>query len=335
MASKRKNPAAGEPEPAGEAGPPDAVAPAPAPSAAPADAPVPGETAPSASQSAVSSAEAQDASRELEQALAATFPDLVIVDGDLELSDDLTVDLACVDSGGRALFVRTLTGEGDAPVLLAIDLVRGIRENHEVLVRHLDHPALRADLPPLAVLIADRFSDTVLARLACIEEGAVWCLERRSIRSRAGTSTHLVPVLPLEPPGADSQEEPTEFCRHLAPEHRDLGLTLVGRLQRIDEELEYLPVDRGVRWTLGGQQVCGLLARDGRLQGSIAPRSTVIGIDSSELLERFVEDALGRTVDLLGAATGEVGDSDPMREAAFDPDQPILTAEEIQAFHDL
>ena len=72
----------------------------------------------------------------LETALRASVPDIVIADGELELAGGSTIDLACVDESGRGLFVRTVDGKSDATVLEALDLVRGIRENQDVLFRH-------------------------------------------------------------------------------------------------------------------------------------------------------------------------------------------------------
>jgi len=274
------------------------------------------------------------AAGDLETALASTFPDVVVCDRELELPGGPVVDLACVDSAGRVLLVAELEGAGDACVLRALDLLASVRENRVVLYRHLAHPGLRVDLPPLTVLVAERFDDEVLARLACAEAGTLRCLERRTVRSRAGASVHLVDVAhgaaAVEAPGA----VPGEFCRHLAPEQRELGLTLVGRLSRIDEELEHTGLERGGRWSLAGDAVCSVFAHDGRLEGFVAPRTVPEGIESVERMERFVERALERTVELLGA-TGPAGPSDPRREAALDPLQPILTPEEIQAFRDL
>lgn len=312
MVSKRRVPPSGKPEPEPE----------------PEDRQSPSSDAPEA-------ALPEQGTELLEQALEASFPDLVIVDGELELTEGVTVDVVGLDSSGHALFVCVVDGAGDATVLRALDLVRGLREHQDALYRHLDHPTLRVELPPLAVLVADAFESEVLARLACLGPGALWCLERRTIRSRASASTHLVPVLPQDGAVVHNPGDPTEFCRHLAPEHRDLGLTLVARLTRIDDHLEYAGVDRGVRWSLAGEAVCRVCARDGRLEGSVAPHTALMSIDSSERLEGFVEEALGRALELLDSEDAGDGEGDPVRVSALDPSQPILTAEEIEAFREM
>lgn len=320
MTSKRKASSGSEPET-----PDDSAAPVePSPEAQP----VPESRTPAGVQS-------PPEPTALEVALRASVPDLVVADADLELGGGAVIDLACIDGAGRGVFVRAVDGDSDATVLEALDLVRGIRENQDVLYRHLGLPGLNDAMPPLAVLVADRFSDEVLARLTCIEAGALWCLERRSIRSRAATSQYLVPVLAEAAPEAKQPADPTEFCQHLAPEHRDLGLDLVGRLARIDDELEHVDVDRGVSWKLAGEPVCSVFARDGRLEGTVAPRTTPDGIDSLDRIETFVEEALSRAVELLGPPLGDDSGEAMMRSAALDPNQPILTPEEIQAFHDL
>ena len=55
----------------------------------------------------------------------------------------------------------------------------------------------------------------------------------------------------------------------------------------MDDELEHAGLDHGVTWSLAGEEVCSVFARDGRLEGLVAPSTVPDDIGSDDRIESF------------------------------------------------
>ena len=276
---------------------------------------------------------------DLQSGLGASILGLEFVDRDLELEGELRVDYVGLDTRGRLLLVLLANEDDDATLLMALDVLVYARENLGLLARHLGKGRLRSDLGALVVLVAERFSTRLIARLEPLLD-CVRLFEMRELRSKAGSASYLVPV------GAASATEldraplgPVDFVTTLPEEVRELGYLAVRRVSRIDSELQCQTRSDGLVWRFHGSEICSLARGSGGLEGTVATHGPRVPIRTLRDVEVFVEEALAYTVEREADERGEGGELDGEEEFDVGPGPglateggPILTEEEIQAF---
>jgi len=271
-------------------------------------------------------------------ALREALPGLELVDRDLEVGAERRADLVGVDGDGRAVAVLLVDGGDEQAPLVALDAFAWLARHRALLAAHLESARLDPGLEPLVVLVAERFEDRQLERLAGLSRAAVRCLELRTVTSQRGERTYLVPApFPFGEGDALDPEGTHALLRALSPEAAALAEGLLRRLDRVDDELERAADGHGVVWSLADQRLCGLRAARGMLHGSVGRRAGA-PIHSSADAEDFVERVMRYFARWLGvpAEGGAVADEDDAEPApdAFDPAAPMLTAEEIAAFQE-
>jgi hypothetical protein len=281
----------------------------------------------------------------LARSISQVFPGAVVVDRGLELGDGKgAIELTLVDGEGRLLCASRARGASAEVALLALDALAFARENLPLLARHYRGAGLDPELPPLVVLLAERFEPSVLARLAGLDPAGVCCLELRRLSSRERSESYLVPVALAAGAGAThrrAEERAADFLEYLVPDLRPIGERLLERLARLDEDLVPQGTGRQMRFSLDGEPLCALLAQDDALEGRVAPHGAAFRIATRAEADSFLEAVVERTLELFEPAErkGPTLASAAHREgeggADFDPLLPsggILTPEELEAF---
>ena len=268
-------------------------------------------------------------------ALREAVPGLEIVDRDLDVGEGRRADLVGIDGDGRAVAVLYTDGHDPDAVLVALDAFAWLARHRGLLADHLESARLDPGLEPLVVLVAERYDERLLERLAGLSRSAVRCLELRVVTSRRGERTYLVPArLPFGGGDVEDPDGRRALLRALAPESAALAEALMRRLDRVDDELERVPDGQGVVWALAHERLCGLHASRGALIGSIGRRPAA-PIRSAADAEDFLERVMGAYARHLGAPEAAGGDRTGEGEGEpFDPTAPILTPEEIAAVQD-
>lgn len=280
---------------------------------------------------------------EIEAQLRALLPGLRVLDRDLELDGAPVADLVC-EAEGRLVLVLMVDGEGDGPVLAALDALAAARRDGELLAAHLGLPESfrRA---PLVLLVAERFGERLRERLRAIPSEALWSLERRAVRTARRGDQALVRVHNVEGCGSPASgggspspdpQAVQRFLAQLGPPGARLGRELAQRIGRIDPELE-LETRRGegreeLWWRFRGRSLCGVAVNEGRLEGRLPDSSVPHAIQSPQALEAFLEWVLSCHLELLDA----LAPRDGMGEIVLVPPrrEPLLTPEEIEAFRE-
>lgn len=238
---------------------------------------------------------------QLEAGLREALPGIVIVDRDLALGARVDADLVALDGDGRLVLVLLLAGWEPLPgtdrvVLATLDALAWARAQRELVARHLGDDRLRSELDPRVVLVAESFAPEVLERLACLGPGAVRLLEVRALRSAGSCSTFLCPVGEV---AAGASDDPADFLDGLDEDPRALANLLVSRLERVDEEVECAPDDRGLRFSFHGTPLCHLSAVGGHLRGHLPGGEAPMPFRKEGDLDGFVDAALARYVELV------------------------------------
>ncbi|HVS19001.1 MAG TPA: hypothetical protein VMT18_10410 [Planctomycetota bacterium] len=277
----------------------------------------------------------------LASALRDCLPELEWIDRDLELEDGRRVDVVGVDGGGRATALVLVGDDEEAALLVALDAHAWFARHRSLLDGHFGHPRLDPSRTPRVLLIAEVYSDRMLARLAGLDPAVVQAFELRHVTSQRNARAYLVPARPA--PLADAPDDPTgarALLRGLGPEPADLAERMLRRLERADDELDLAADGAGVRCTLDGEALCGLQARRGTLLGWVGegdPEPLQNAEDGEVWIERVLRE-LRRLLPAGAQPTGGEGSPGSGAEAVsvdpFDPAAPLLTPEEISAFQD-
>jgi hypothetical protein len=265
------------------------------------------------------------------EALRAAVPGLELCDRDLDLGEGLRADLIGVDGDGRATAVLHVDGKDASAALRALDALAWLARHREQLALHLDSERLDPALDPLVVLLAERFEERTLERLAGLEREAVRCFEMSTVASRRGERTFLTPA--RFPFGSAAPADPTGIrglLRALSPESSALAAGLLRRLERLDDDIERAPEGQGQAWSLDGKRLCALHADQGALQGSVGRRAGA-ALRSEREVDQFLEEVVGYFGRLLSSP--ESADAEGPSDA-FDPKAQLLSPEEIAAFQE-
>lgn len=266
----------------------------------------------------------------LSRALAEALPELDPIDRELELGEGHQAELVAADPGGRLVLVLLVPGEGDEAPLAALDALAFGRANGALLAAHLGAASLRPELAPRVVLVAEGFAPTVLARLEGLQIDSVRCFERRVLASARGKRVYLVPISAPRTGGpAPISADPGVFLAALDSASRPLGELVSRRIGRIDEQLACTALARSASWRLGEDVLASLAQVEGALEGQAPPHAPQ-RIESAADAEQFLEQVLGRYLELFGRSlpTYARAPLDPGRPR--DPGVPDADPEELQ-----
>jgi len=241
------------------------------------------------------------------------------------------VDWVGIDASGRAVFAIACEGEGDAPILAALDTMVFFERNRSALGQHLRAPRLRTALSPIIALVGESFSESLLARLGGLNASGLRVLELRRLASSRGEREYLVPLTPsfvrhppISPRGQDS------FLDVLSADQRPIGELLIKRIGRIDDQLVGSAGECSLSWRLGEESLCSVALIEGAIEGHVPPGVGPRTITTTADVERFVDGVLQRYVSILGSTpTDPVGD--PAMFVPVDTGM-LLSPEELAAF---
>jgi hypothetical protein len=163
-----------------------------------------------------------------------------------------------------------------------------------------------------------------------LADAGVLVLGLASVKSSKGERAYLVRLDPAGR-GAGGVAGVTAFLRALPARLESLGNTLVERMERLDEELVPTGDATTLVWRLAGEVLLRVERIGELLQASVAPRHEPLPLGDLADLERVVGKVIGQLTRLLGLARGENAAVGP-RPTAPREDEPILTAEELEAF---
>jgi len=284
----------------------------------------------------------------LEGTLERNFPGLEILDRDLELSDRFRADLVAIEKSGRLVFVLLVEGEGDEPVLAALEALAFAEHNAPVLAAHFEEPRLRADQPPRVLLVAQSFPPALIGKLRPLFDSAVELFEVRCVKSARGENVFLATVggesQVLAAAGAATEEA---FLSRLAPDLESIARHALERMARVDEDLLLGVSGSRMTWSFRGAGLARLELVGDRLHGSVAPEHEPRALRSLAQVDFFVEEVLGRYVSCLGmdaevlelpGSRPEIAQNLPELPPSEGPidlaDADILTAEELRAFQE-
>lgn len=290
----------------------------------------------------------------LEGGLAEVLPGLDVLDRELRLDDGGRADLVALDSAGRLTLVL-LAQDSERAVLEVLDLLALVRAHPGLFARHLRDPRLRRELDPRLVLVSPDGDRRLADRLLPLHEHGVELFAVRTLSSAGGERAYLVPLVASATGAALDGRRPDEaFVDGLPDELRALARTAITRLARLDDELE-LETRRGsLVWRLRGETIVRLEhGRDG-LRGLVGSDDEAWRLDGpagATALDRLLEGALARLVALLppvrtargpraGGSNGPASFELALPEDDEAPapgglaDEPLLSAEELEAFRD-
>jgi hypothetical protein len=266
-------------------------------------------------------------------------PGLEVLDRELVFEGGARADLAAVDPSGRLHLVLLAGEDADKAVLEALDALGVVRTQIELLLRHFGEGRLNPERAP-RVLVVSPSSDVRLAeRLSVLADAGVLVLGLRSVKSAAGERSYLVRIDPIARASGVGGGV-AAFLRTLPVRLEPLGTALVERMERLDEELSTVGDATTLVWRLGGEVLCKVERIGDLLQASVAPRHEPLALGDLADLEKLVERAMARLVRVLnltrGEARGEARGERPGGPRPSGPgrDEPLLTAEEIQAFRE-
>ena len=263
----------------------------------------------------------------LRAGLEEALPGLEILDEDLSFEDDGRADLAAVDGAGRLVLVL-IAGRDDEPVIpVALDALAYARANTDVLARHLEGRVEPGQSP--RVVVIDPGNDPRLgARLALLAPLGVEVFGVRTVKSARGEHSYLVASERAAGSGAAPGPEP--FLEALPEPLRELGRGISDRMSRLDEELVTTGDPTSIVWRLDGEVLARVDREGSNLRASLGAQQPSAPIRDVADVDRLVEGALGRLVEHVEG----LGHPPEPRGAGALPgeDEPLLTAEELEAF---
>lgn len=257
--------------------------------------------------------------------LGAGFPGVEIVDRDLVFGRQSRVPYVLVDGDGRLVLALALDTTGDEAALTVLDALSFARAQASALARHLGSTRLRAELNPAVWIVARELDAALRARLAALDPRGLRAFELVRIESRRGVGEYLTELPLFGDLALRPAVSPLGFLDTLTPDLRELGESIVRRVERLDDDLETSRSQDALAWRFHAETVCSLSAGQGGMAGNVPDSKFDSGIASREDAERFLDAAVQRYLGLLGQ--GELFDAtrSPLRE-------PLLTPEELAAF---
>jgi len=154
----------------------------------------------------------------------------------------------------------------------------------------------------------------------------------RTVKSAGGERAYLV-RLDAAARASGGAGGVSAFLRALPARLEPLGNALVERMERLDEELTPAADATTLVWRLAGEVLCRVERIGELLQASVAPRHEPLPLAELGDLDRLVEKAMARLVGVLNLTRGDRPAPGP-RPVPAGREEPLLTAEEIQAFRE-
>lgn len=279
--------------------------------------------------------------RALEAGLQEILPGIVVLDRDLVFDEGGRADLAAVDAAGRLILVL-LAQDLDRTSLEALDALSFARRHAGLLAHHFRRKEVVAELEPRVLIITPTADERLTLRLAPLLGQGLELFGVRTLSSRAGERSYLVPLAApqagsLEGRASGEESFLAALPRDLVPFAREA----LGRIERLDDELEATIGRDTALWRFRGEVLVRIERAGDRLRASVSPHQERLLLDRDEALEELLESALERLVGLLGRSGGPADEApagEPAenlgRSARLASSEPLLTAEEIQAFRD-
>ncbi|MEQ1893807.1 MAG: hypothetical protein ABL998_14800 [Planctomycetota bacterium] len=273
----------------------------------------------------------RDPQTALVEGLEELVPGLSVLDRELVFEGGARADLAAADPSGRLWLVQLAGEDVDRAALEVLDLLAVLARELALVVRHLASERVQAERAPRIVVVSPNSDARLAARLAPLAAAGVEVVGLRAVKSQSGERAYLVR---LEADGrpAVSASGVGAFLRALSARHEPLVRSLLERMARLDEELAVSGDANVLLWRLAGEVLARVERSGDALQASVAPRHEPLALADAADAEGFVERALARLVRVLGMVRPEGAVEVVPRGARTD--EPLLTAEEIQAFRE-
>jgi hypothetical protein len=261
-------------------------------------------------------------------------PGLEVVDRELVFEGGARVDLAAVDPSGRLFFVLLVGEDADRAALEALDALRVLREELDLLVRHVGDRHVNPERAPRLLVISPISDERLARRLAALGDSGVAVLGLRSVKSASGERSYLTRLDPREQ-AVRGASGAAAFLRALPARLEALGSALVERMGRMDEELEPAADTTTLVWRLEGEVLCRVERVGDLLQASVGPDHQTLPLGDVSDLERLAQRAMARLTQILGMTRPDRPPAAAApRPARTTEEGPILTDEEIQAFRE-
>lgn len=247
--------------------------------------------------------------------LGEVYPDLEIVDRELELRRGLHAEVVGVDANGGLVLVLIHGGDDDRAVLNVLDALAFADRHRDLMVGHLRIGRLDPDAGAQAILVGRSFSSGVVERLGCLESGRVRLVEVRSLRSARGERSYLIPREGSASTGRrvdPSGHDVLPFLSALGSSLRPVAQLLLRRIERLDDQLACEASEQRIRWLLEGSELVVVerteVGMEARVGGS-GPRRPV---RDTLTVECLLDDVLNGYVGLLeyGPLGEQAGDAD-------------------------
>jgi hypothetical protein len=280
----------------------------------------------------------------VEAGLEEALPGLSVLDRELELEGGGHAELAGVDDLGRLVLVIVAQDDAGQAVLDALDTLAWAQRHADVLARHLGSPLARPELEPRVIVIAPAPDERLVVRLATLGASGIRAFGVQTVRSAGSERAYLVP-LALAGAGPRRASPETLFLEGLAPELRAAARALLERMERLDDELVPAYDHGAILWRFRGEVLARVEPEGDQLAARVPPLHEALPLGDEMAVERFLELALGRLVELLGTtrpratatgATGATGGGGVARarEGPGEAGEVLLTPEEIEAFRE-
>lgn len=259
--------------------------------------------------------------QEFLRALAAAWPSWVLLDSELQLGGNLHADWVGRDHEGTLLLVSLGAEDAAGTTLLALQLSLRAREQEAQLLKRYGARAL------LVVLLLDPAQSGAAELLAPLALRPLVFMECREWRSAQGVRLELHKI----------ETGTATLCVTRETALGGLGAGERARAERIAATLEspafgagLLPRPQAWDFVVDGRGVCSIAMRNGRLEGLLAAESAPLELESPENERDFIDRAVA---DVLRMKPSELDDSAEITaQKAFDPREPVLTREELEAF---
>jgi hypothetical protein len=264
---------------------------------------------------------------ELAEALSEHFPGLAVIDHELDFGTGRGADLVARDASGRIVLIAFADGQDPASAQLALEALASARAHGPRLARLAAGRAERRAFAGASVaLVCESCSTALLDVLAVVDAPDLDLFVLHELRSASAARAWLQRVTrPSRPaPRPPSFES---FLAHVAPGERALAEDARRRLERLDAAIEVELEERRVRWLRGDLEL-GSLATAPDLVARSA-RGEARRLDDRGALERFLDEVVREYLRAENDGPG-VEEDDPAGQRG----EPLLSAEEIAAFHD-